>query len=94
MEMTKGMRLREAKQYVAERLGVDAEALSDPTAMCEVRATLGLGRVVTFEATYPDEASAIEAKFRIAQLLDIAINCVERFKQRAGLAGVIDPHLT
>jgi dimethylamine---corrinoid protein Co-methyltransferase len=82
LELTKGMRLTQAKEYVAERLGVEPAALSDPIAMADVRAELGLGRIVTFEATYPDEPNAIEAKFNVSDLLGIPINCVERFKKR------------
>ena len=86
MELTRGMRLTQAKAYVAERLGVEPATLSDPIAMADVRAELGLGRVVTFEATYPDEPNAIEAKFNISDLLGLPINCVERFKKRTGRA--------
>jgi dimethylamine--corrinoid protein Co-methyltransferase len=82
LELTKGMRLAQAKEYVAERLGVEPAALSDPIAMADVRAGLGLGRIVTFEATYPGEPNAIEAKFNVSDLLGIPINCVERFKNR------------
>ena len=82
LELTRGMRLTQAKAYVAERLGVEPATLSDPIAMADVRAELGLGRVVTFEATYPDEPNAIEAKFNISDLLGLPINCVERFKKR------------
>jgi dimethylamine--corrinoid protein Co-methyltransferase len=84
LELTRGMRLAQAKEYVAERLGVAPATLSDPIAMADVRAELGLGRIVTFEATYPDEPNAIEAKFNIADLLGLPINCVERFKERTG----------
>lgn len=83
MQITRGMRLVEAKAYVAERLGVSAPELSDPLIMEEVRGTRGLGRVTTFEVSYPTQSSAMEAKFRIAELLDLPINCVERFMQNA-----------
>lgn len=86
LELTRGMRLAQAKAYVAERLGVEPATLSDPIAMADVRAELGLGRIVTFEATYPDEPNAIEAKFNISDLLGLPINCVERFKKRTGRA--------
>jgi dimethylamine--corrinoid protein Co-methyltransferase len=86
LELTRGMRLAQAKAYVAERVGVEPATLSDPIAMADVRAELGLGRIVTFEATYPDEPNAIEAKFNISDLLGLPINCVERFKKRTGRA--------
>ncbi len=74
---SRGMRLTQAKEYVAGRLGVEPATLSDPIAMADVRAELGLGRIVTFEATYPDEPNAIEAKFNISALPDVPINCVD-----------------
>ena len=86
LELTRGMRLAQAKAYVAERVGVEPATLSDPIAMADVRAELGLGRIVTFEATYPDEPNAIEAKFNISDLLGLPINCVGRFKKRTGRA--------
>ena len=84
--MTRGMRLKEAKAYVAGKLSVSTGDLSDPVVMGDLRSELGLARVVTPEAAYPREANAIEAKFRIAQLLDLPINCVNRFAERTGLA--------
>ena len=86
LELTRGMRLTQAKEYVAERLGVEPATLSDPIAMADVRAELGLGRIVTFEATYPDEPNAIEAKFNISDLLGVPVNCVERFRKRTARA--------
>jgi dimethylamine--corrinoid protein Co-methyltransferase len=85
MQMTRGMRLREAKAHVAERLGVSTLDLVDPIVMHDVRAELGLGRITVQELTYADQAYAIEAKFRISEVLDVPINSVERFAARAGL---------
>ena len=87
MQITRGMRLPEAKTYVAERLGASPSDLSDPLAMEDARREHGLGRITTFEMSYPAESSAMEAKFNIAGLLDVPINCVTRFRDRAGLGG-------
>ena len=89
MQITRGMRIREAKAYVAERLGVSPFDLSDPLAMEDVRRDHHLGRVTTFEMSYPSESSAMESKFRIADLLDLPINCVERFARHAGVARAV-----
>jgi len=85
MQITRGMRIGEAKTYVAERLGVTIGDLSDPLAMADVRAERRLGRITTFEMSYPTESSAMEAKFRIAEVLDVPINCVRRFREHAGI---------
>jgi dimethylamine--corrinoid protein Co-methyltransferase len=84
-QMTLGMRLKDGKRYVAEKLGVSELDLVDPIVMREVRRELGLGLIPVEQGSYPDEPGAIEAKFNIGRLLDIPINSVERFKVRAGL---------
>jgi dimethylamine--corrinoid protein Co-methyltransferase len=85
MQISRGMRIRQAKAYVAERLGVSPADLSDPIAMEDVRRERQLGRITTFEISYPTESSAMEAKFNIADLLGLPINCVQRFREHAGL---------
>lgn len=82
MEMAKGMRIKEAKEYVASKLKVSLRELTDPIVMGEVRDNLKLGLV----AQMPDRPKGIEAKFRIAELLGIEINSVNRFKAKAGLS--------
>ena len=79
VQMTRGMKIREAKAYVAEKLGVAVAELTDPIIMTEVRTDLGLGVVTPL----PGVPKGIEAKFNIAKVLDIDINCVKRFKDRA-----------
>ena len=88
MQLTK-MRLPEAKAYVAEKLGVDVFDLSDSTTMRTVREELDIG-VVT---AVPGLAKGLEAKARIAELLDIRINSVERLKAKTGL-GAAAPRRT
>ena len=84
MQMTRGMRLEQAKHYVAERLGIGTLELSDPLVMHEVRRELGLGLIPVQELTYPDEPGAIEAKFRISEVLDVPINSVRKFDEHVG----------
>jgi len=85
MQMTKRMRIKEAKQYVADKLGCSTRDLSDPIAMEQIRIEKGLGTLATTNSTLPDEPGMMEAKFNISDVLDIPINCVERFKKRAHL---------
>jgi len=84
MQITRGMRLAQAKRSVADRLGCSLEDLSDPVAMHDLRRDFGLGRLQVQDLTYPDEPGAIEAKFHIAEVLDIPINSVECFRRHAG----------
>jgi dimethylamine--corrinoid protein Co-methyltransferase len=78
VQMARGMKLAQAKAYVAEKLAVDVSELTDPIVMTEVRTDLGLGVVTPL----PGVPKGIEAKFNIARVLDIDINCVKRFKER------------
>ncbi len=83
VQMTKRMRLKEAKRYVAGKLGCGLRDLSDPVAMELLRREHGLGTIAMTSTTSPGQAGMMEAKFNIARLLDIPINCVNSFKQRA-----------
>jgi len=81
MQMARGMKINEAKAYVAGKLGVTVLELTDPVIMNEVRTDLGLGVITPL----PGLAKGIEAKFNMARVLDIDINCVNRFKERVSL---------
>jgi len=83
MQVSRGMRLPEAKKYVAEKLGASPADIADPVVMDEIREDLDLGRVNAI----PGAAKGIDAKFRIAELLGIEINCVKLFKKRVGWKG-------
>jgi dimethylamine---corrinoid protein Co-methyltransferase len=85
MQLNAKMRLPEAKQYVADKLGVSVFDLSDSTTMRTVREDLDIG-VVT---AVPGLAKGLEAKARIAELLDIRINSVERMKTKTGFAAPV-----
>jgi dimethylamine--corrinoid protein Co-methyltransferase len=81
MQMSRGMRIKEAKEYVANKLKVPVRDLADSTVMRELRYELGLGGVFMRVG----RPKGIEAKFNIARLLGIKINSVNKFKQKAGL---------
>ena len=76
MQMTLGMKINDAKAYVADKLSVSVSDLSDPVVMMEVREDLDIGSL----SPLPGCAKGIEAKIRIANVLDIDINCVQRLK--------------
>jgi len=78
MQLNRAMRLDEAKKYVADKLGVSTVDLADPVLMNEIREDMDLGRIN--EA--PGISKGIDAKFRISRLLDLEINCVNKFKER------------
>jgi hypothetical protein len=82
MQMSKRMRLKEAKAYVAGKLGCSTRDLSDPVAMELIRKENGLGLVAMTSSTQAGEPGMMEAKFNIAEKLDVHINCVEQFKER------------
>ena len=85
MQMSRGMRRPEAKAYVADRLGCTVRDLSDSYAMEQIRGEKGLGRILDHSNLHPGEPNAMSAKFRIAELLGVAINSVERFRALAGV---------
>jgi dimethylamine--corrinoid protein Co-methyltransferase len=78
MQMTKNMRIADAKDYVAKKLEVSTLDLSDEYVMRELREELGIG-VITSVAGAP---KGIAAKMNIEKLLDIKINCCEQFRQQ------------
>jgi dimethylamine--corrinoid protein Co-methyltransferase len=78
MQMTRGMKIDEAKKYVADKLSVSVTDLTDPVIMTEVREDLDIGSI----SPLPGCAKGIEAKLRIAEVLGIDINCVRRLKNK------------
>jgi len=85
MQMTRRMRLPEAKAYVAGKLGVSPADLSDPVAMADVRRERGLGTIPTEDTATVDDALAIEAKVNIARVLEVPVRSVERLRALTGL---------
>ena len=83
MQLAKKMKIDEAKAYVAEKLNVTVEELHDIVTMTDKRVELGLG--LSHVEPSAEENNGMAAKFRIAEVLDMPINSVERFKERVGL---------
>lgn len=82
VQLAKSMRLPQAKEYVAKRLNIPVPALSDEVFMRELREELDIGTVFM---GYGAASRGIEAKIKIAGLLDLKINCVEKFKAKTNL---------
>jgi dimethylamine--corrinoid protein Co-methyltransferase len=82
MQLTQRMKITEAKEYVARKLGINVMDLADEEVMHEVRQELDI-------ATLPmiaDGSSGMVAKCRIAELLDIELNSVNLFKSKLNLS--------
>ena len=78
MQMTRKMRINEAKAYVAERLGIDRIDLTNEDVMRDLREDLGIGTVVSVAGS----PKGIKAKRNVAKLLDINIRSVDLFDSK------------
>jgi len=76
MQFSKNMRIGEAKDFVAKKLDLTTDDLSDEYVMRELREELGIG-VITSVAGAP---KGIAAKMNIEKLLGIDINCCDKFR--------------
>lgn len=76
MEFAKHMRIKDAKDYVAKKLGLDSMQICDEHIMRDLREELGIG-VIT---GVPGAPRGIAAKMNIEKLLDIKINSCEQFR--------------
>jgi len=81
MQMTRKMKINEAKAYVAEKLKVDLLELTNEEVMRELRKDLGIGTVTSIAAS----PKGIRAKFKVAELLDIPIRSVSLFRSQLGI---------
>ncbi len=83
MQMTRKMRIHEAKAYVAEKLEVGIIDLTDEEIMREIRKDLGIGTVTSIAGG----PKGIRAKCKVAELLDINNRSVALFKSQMGFPG-------
>ncbi len=80
MQMTRRMKIDEAKAYVANKLGITPFELTDEEIMRELRKDLGIGTVTSIAGS----PKGILAKSRVARLLDIDIRSVALFRSQLG----------
>ena len=78
MQMTRKMKIGAAKQYVADKLGIEVIDLTNEEMMRQIREDLDIGIITSVAGS----AKGIAAKWKIAQLLDIDINSVDLFKSK------------
>ena len=81
MQMTQKMKIAEAKEYVAGKLGIEPLELSNEEMMREIREDLDIGTIIAI----PGGAKGIAAKCRIAELLNITIHSVDLFRAKIDL---------
>ncbi len=78
MQLTKKMKLAEAKKYVASKLKIELRDLTNEEVMRQLREDLGIGTTTSVAGS----PKGIRAKLRVAELLGIPINSVELFKSQ------------
>ena len=78
MQMTKKMKIHDAKTYVAKKLGIDVIDLTNEEVMRDIRKDLNIGTVTSIAGG----PKGIRAKKKVAELLDIKIRSVELFKSQ------------
>lgn len=81
MQMARRMKIREAKDYVAGRLGIPVPELTNEEVMRDVRQKLNIGTVTSIAGS----PKGIRAKWKIAEVLGINIRSVDLFKSQLGL---------
>ena len=75
MQMTRKMKISEAKQYVADKLDIAVSDLTNEEIMRDLREKLDIGIITSVAGS----AKGIRAKRNISELLDININSVDLF---------------
>ena len=78
MQMSRKMKIHEAKAYVANKLGIEVMDLTNEEVMRPLREELGIGTVTSVAGS----PKGIRAKIKIAELLNIQIPSVDLFKSQ------------
>ena len=77
MQLTRKMKIDQAKASVAQKLNLETNNLTDETVMAQVRSDKGLGSVIPDHIEY----TGIAAKSKIARLLGINIHSVDLYEK-------------
>ena len=78
MQMTRKMKIHEAKHYVAGKLVIDVLDLTDEEVMRPIREDLGIGTATSIAGS----PKGIRAKWKVSDLLEIPIRSVELFRSQ------------
>ena len=78
MQMTRKLKLPDAKAYVANKLGIELIDLANEEVMRDIRKDLKIGTVTSIAGS----PKGIRAKKKVAELLDIRIRSVELFRSQ------------
>lgn len=78
MQLNGGMKINDAKNYVAKKLGVSVMDLCDPYLMKDLREELDIGVITAL----PRASRGMQSKMKIENVLDIKINCCENYRDR------------
>jgi len=77
MQLTRKMKIKQAKAYVAQKLDLNVQDLTNETIMSRVRAEKGLSSVIPDHIEY----TGIAAKSKIARVLGIQIHSVDLYER-------------
>ena len=78
MQMSRKLKIHEAKAYVAEKLGIEVMELTNEEVMRPLREELGIGTVTSVAGS----PKGIRAKIKVAELLDIQMPSVDLFRSQ------------
>lgn len=81
MQLKRKMKISQAKAYVAQKLNLNIQDLTNENIMSKVRFEKGLSSVIPDHVEY----AGIAAKCKVAQLLDISIRSVDLYKNHLNL---------
>ena len=76
MQIARKMKITEAKQYVADKLGIEISDLTNEEMMQPIRKERGIGPITSIAG----DPKGMQAKINISELLNIQINSVDLFK--------------
>ena len=77
MQLTRKMKINQAKAYVAQKLNLKVQDLTNEAIMSRVRNEKGLSSVIPDHVEY----TGIAAKSKIAKILDIPIHSVDLYEK-------------
>ena len=78
MQLTRKMKIQDAKAYVANKLRIELLDLTNEEVMRDIRKELSIGTVTSIAGS----PKGIRAKKKVAELLDVRIRSVDLFESQ------------